>query len=607
MASSNDVASTNLHGESALVPPRPLAFLVLAAAGLAVVAVGAVATVRLLLQVTVPWADLPRHWVALLAAIGLTLASLGVRSLRWVFLLRRTHTYVPLRDSIIIYLAGLSLIVVPFLAGETFLRALVARQRRAAAAETVFVVNYWERALDLVALAGIAGAAALASRGSTGLATGGSTGLATGGSTWWAITALALVVLSFLSQARQALFAVSANLARFVARPVFGTSPSISEAGRRRLVGPAAYTVGIALSVAAWILPGLGLWGLARAWSGPVTVLQAQDAFAGATLLGGVLLAPAGVFVVGMSILARLDALGLDPSAATLVVFGLRLATAGLAIALGFVFVAYHLVRRPAPGGSAHFDAIADVYDAQIPEARRLALVARKTDLIERVLAPRRRLKGLDVGCGQGHYVARMRELGYDVVGIDDSPLQVERVRERFAEAPVASLVGPRVASVVEPPVASLVEPSVITRGSVLQIPFADAEFDFAYCINVLHHLDSVETQRRAFGELGRVLKPGGVLFLHEINTRNWLFRFYMGYLFPALNCIDEGVERWLLPQRLREFTSLPLAEIEYFTFLPDFLPALLVRSLTPIERRLEASRLGRYSAHYMAVFEKPG
>ena len=106
--------------------------------------------------------------------------------------------------------------------------------------------------------------------------------------------------------------------------------------------------------------------------------------------------------------------------------------------------------------------------------------------------------------------------------------------------------------------------------------------------------------------ELARVLRPGGLLLVHEINTRNVLFRFYMGYVFPSLNCIDEGVERWLLPDRLAAYTDLPVAEIHYFTFLPEFLPQVLARVLTPIEGLLEASRLGVYSAHYMAVLRKP-
>jgi ubiquinone/menaquinone biosynthesis C-methylase UbiE len=123
--------------------------------------------------------------------------------------------------------------------------------------------------------------------------------------------------------------------------------------------------------------------------------------------------------------------------------------------------------------------------------------------------------------------------------------------------------------------------------------------------INVLHHLASLDEQRRAFQEMLRVLKPGGMLFVHEINTRNILFRFYMGYVFPSLNCIDEGVERWLLPQALHLYTDAPVIEARYFTFLPDFVPQAIARLFSPLERRLERSSFGVYSAHYMAVLRK--
>ena len=96
------------------------------------------------------------------------------------------------------------------------------------------------------------------------------------------------------------------------------------------------------------------------------------------------------------------------------------------------------------------------------------------------------------------------------------------------------------------------------------------------------------------------------MLFVHEINTRNILFRFYMGYVFPTLNCIDEGVERWLLPNQLARYTEAPVIETRYFTFVPEFVPEPIVRLLAPVERALERSPLGVYSAHYMAVLRKP-
>jgi len=174
-----------------------------------------------------------------------------------------------------------------------------------------------------------------------------------------------------------------------------------------------------------------------------------------------------------------------------------------------------------------------------------------------------------------------MRSLGFAVDGIDMSAGQV-----RLAARNVRG-------------------EGVVQVGSVLAIPAADASFDFAYIINVLHHLNSVEEQRRAFKELFRVLKPGGLLFVHEINTRNILFRFYMGYVFPSLNCIDEGVERWLLPHKLATYTDATVVDARYFTFLPEFMPAAIVQLFSPVERFLERSAARVYSAHYMAVLRK--
>jgi SAM-dependent methyltransferase len=175
-----------------------------------------------------------------------------------------------------------------------------------------------------------------------------------------------------------------------------------------------------------------------------------------------------------------------------------------------------------------------------------------------------------------------MHTLGFDVDGIDASTGQVALAATHVPDG------------------------TSLRVGSVLAIPEPDASYDFVYIINVLHHLGSIDEQRRAFAELLRVIRPGGLLFVHEINTRNILFRFYMGYVFPSLNCIDEGVERWLLPNRMPMYTDAPLVDIRYFTFLPDFVPQALARLLSPIERMLEASPLCVYSAHYMAVLRKP-
>jgi ubiquinone/menaquinone biosynthesis C-methylase UbiE len=136
-------------------------------------------------------------------------------------------------------------------------------------------------------------------------------------------------------------------------------------------------------------------------------------------------------------------------------------------------------------------------------------------------------------------------------------------------------------------------------------LPFGDASVDFAYAINVCHHLPNREVQRQAFAEVERILRPGGVFFLHEINTINPLFRFYMGYVFPVLHQLDDGSELWLTPEDVEDLTTMSTEAGEYFTFLPEFTPRLWQTALGFLERWLERSRFRRYSAHYMIMCRK--
>jgi SAM-dependent methyltransferase len=144
-----------------------------------------------------------------------------------------------------------------------------------------------------------------------------------------------------------------------------------------------------------------------------------------------------------------------------------------------------------------------------------------------------------------------------------------------------------------------------VTAGSALALPFADASLDFVYAVGVLHHLPDREAQQVAYREIARVLKPGGVFVVHETNTRNPLYRFYMGYVFPLLKKIDEGIEWWIEPDRWKAITGLRLKRVEHFTFMPDFVPAGLLKYFLAIDRRLEHSFLRPYSVHYMAVLER--
>ncbi len=543
-------------------PKRIVWLLLLASAG-GVLLTGLLGTLLVFGQVGGSIDSLPAvFWGRIAVASILTIASLMLRSLRWIFLLRRANTRIPIRDAYIGYFSGLSLLFAPFLFGEIAIRAVVQRRRGGVPVATTVLVNLWERFLDLMAL---------------GLMTG-TLALVIGRQHLWSAGLLIIAAVSLIGPVRRACLAAAARIARPAAR-LFDDG---REPDTQRLAEGKAWLAALVASVAAWSLPGIGFWYVAAAWNYDFSLTRAVYGYATASSAGGLAFAPGGMLVTGAALANELEVSGFQGVQAALTAFGIRLATAGVATMLGVVFLLVHVRTPVSAGGGEHFDEIADAYDVQIPEARRHALLAKKTslmkDAIERHLPDARR--GLDAGCGQGWYVRRMRELGFDVEGIDTSAGQVA-LAARNAGAHVGV-------------------------GSVLDIREPNASFDFIYTINVLHHLRSVEEQRRAFAELLRVLRPGGLLFVHEINTRNILFRFYMGYVFPSMNCIDEGVERWLLPNRMPMYTDAPLVDLRYFTFLPDFVPQAIVRLLSPVERLLESSPLRVYSAHYVAVLRKP-
>ena len=237
---------------------------------------------------------------------------------------------------------------------------------------------------------------------------------------------------------------------------------------------------------------------------------------------------------------------------------------------------------------SEHFDEIAAGYLGEIPEHVRERLLDKKVDLIKSRLAEHEiplTARGLDLGCGQAWYVGELARAGFSMTGADYSAGQLVEGNHYLKNE-------------------GLQVHLIQSDGRLL--PFADNSFDFIYSINVIHHILSITSQAEAFNEIVRVLKPGGIFLFHEINTVNPIFRFYMGYLFPLLRRIDQGDEQWILP------TELPLVSgstwhkrVDYFTFLPDFIPGFLLKRLRRLEARLEASTLNRFSAHYQAVLVK--
>lgn len=63
-----------------------------------------------------------------------------------------------------------------------------------------------------------------------------------------------------------------------------------------------------------------------------------------------------------------------------------------------------------------------------------------------------------------------------------------------------------------------------VIQGDAAALPFPEATFSSAIAILMLHHLKSAELQDRAFSEVRRVLRPGGVFLAFDI-PNGWIHR----------------------------------------------------------------------------------
>ena len=102
--------------------------------------------------------------------------------------------------------------------------------------------------------------------------------------------------------------------------------------------------------------------------------------------------------------------------------------------------------------------------------------------------SPEQRPKVLDLGCGQGWYACEMARLGHQMVAVDLSKKQIRQARDLAQEERVDTR---------------------FATASATRLPFLDDCFDFAYAVNMVHHVLPRKEQRELFAEVVRVLKPG--------------------------------------------------------------------------------------------------
>ena len=135
-----------------------------------------------------------------------------------------------------------------------------------------------------------------------------------------------------------------------------------------------------------------------------------------------------------------------------------------------------------------------------------------------------RRGRLLDVGCGHGEFLARMRDLGWEGMGVEPDPAAVRVAQDHYN---VETLCG-----------------------TVQEVELPSDHFDAVTLSHVIEHLpDPVATLR----ECARVLKPDGILVATTPNLRS-LGRF----------CLGADWYAWHIPRHMLMFgprSIRPLAE----------------------------------------------
>lgn len=157
----------------------------------------------------------------------------------------------------------------------------------------------------------------------------------------------------------------------------------------------------------------------------------------------------------------------------------------------------------------SEFDAFSRTYDDAVNAS--VAFSGLKADFFTRVKAAYIKdivaaafvdpaaLDVLDIGCGIGNYHPYLADVVGSISGVDVSASCLATAAERHPEVRYRAYDG-------------------------LRLPFADATFDVAYTICVVHHVPPAQWQAFAH-EMRRVLKPGGLALIFEHNPFNPLTR----------------------------------------------------------------------------------
>ena len=129
----------------------------------------------------------------------------------------------------------------------------------------------------------------------------------------------------------------------------------------------------------------------------------------------------------------------------------------------------------------------------------RITLAVRET--AASLFEPAEGTKSLDVGCGNGLFFASLRTGSGTLIGADRDLGLLREARQVFRDNQTHN--------------------AALAQGDALALPFPDETFDEIFLLNTLINIPTREAVQRLLGELMRVCRPGGRIWVDIRNAAN--------------------------------------------------------------------------------------
>lgn len=184
----------------------------------------------------------------------------------------------------------------------------------------------------------------------------------------------------------------------------------------------------------------------------------------------------------------------------------------------------------------------------------------------------------LDIGCGSGNFLAKLKALGWDVYGIDPSSIAVKIAKGRDLKN--------------------------IQQGVIGAVKFPDNFFDVVTMFHVFEHIPN---PRKVLSEIKRILKPGGFLIIGVPNfngVNSKIFRKYWAGLSFPLHCFHYGKQSLSF---LFNKNTFKIRNIYYAIFFSDLFvssPENMVNLKFNYKIPLSAQKIFKLADIFLGIFD---